>query len=278
MIRRDPRLVDQIPQEVFISFYVPHLDVKDIGALSILNKALRELGYDEDVWKILYTRTTPLVILDTSVHLGSYYDRKYINPDGHEISYGGGLRRTSGFTPVIIDPCEKISQNYRGRWASPSDRPYCTCGSYSMIQDQPFPSMVTLFGDKMFNMDRKSEEWRAYEERYKEIIREKWMDYNAARGLSTVNLCQRIDHYDINTLGFRGRKNKPSSFRKITLKKLKTKKKNETKKQAGKMRRAEYNLHNAMKRAAFLKKQYEKEKGKYDSGIRLEENLENAIQ
>ena len=46
MIRRDPRLVDQIPQEVFISFYVPHLDVKDIGALSMLNKALRELGYD----------------------------------------------------------------------------------------------------------------------------------------------------------------------------------------------------------------------------------------
>ena len=44
------------------------------------------------------------------------------------------------------------------------------------------------------------------------------------------------------------------------------------------MRRAEYNLHNAMKRVAFLKKQYEKEKGEYDSGIRLEENLENAIQ
>ena len=28
----------------------------------------------------------------------------------------------------------------------------------------------------------------------------------------------------------------------------------------------------------LAKKQYEKEKGEYDSGIRLEENLENAIQ
>ena len=63
--------------------------------------------------------------------------------------------------------------------------------------------------------------WVRYEtDIYCDYVNKEWRDYNHKRGLSTVNLCQNPDHYDISTLGtLEDCKNK-KSFKKWTLKVL----------------------------------------------------------
>tara|TARA_B100001059_G_C17326176_1_gene328992 strand:- start:56 stop:520 length:465 start_codon:yes stop_codon:yes gene_type:complete len=53
---------------------------------------------------------------------------------------------------------------------------------------------------------------------YCAYVDSKWEEYNHKRGLSTVNLCQNPDHYDISTLGALGDCKKKKSFKKWTLK------------------------------------------------------------
>tara|TARA_B110000046_G_C12731911_1_gene288884 strand:- start:49 stop:492 length:444 start_codon:yes stop_codon:yes gene_type:complete len=64
---------------------------------------------------------------------------------------------------------------------------------------------------------------------YTDTIRNLWSNYNKSVGLSSVNLCQCIRHYDKDTLGNVNNSVNYKNYKKMTLKKMKTKRKNELK-------------------------------------------------
>ena len=64
----EPTLYD-IPLEVFRDFLLPDLGAKEVASLSLVSRDLRDLCDDNEIWKILYSRTTKRVMItDKSVH------------------------------------------------------------------------------------------------------------------------------------------------------------------------------------------------------------------
>ena len=80
-------------------------------------------------------------------------------------------------------------------------------------------------------------------EEYLEALREHWTEYNASKGLSTVNLCQCLSHYKESTLGFTEVKMRRKCYKKIVVQKLKTEKRKQFKsvknKKANKVQRVD---------------------------------------
>ena len=64
----DPRLLCELPLEVFRDFLLPELDVREVGCLTLLCTNLRDMCNENEIWKILYSRTTKRVVTDESVH------------------------------------------------------------------------------------------------------------------------------------------------------------------------------------------------------------------
>ena len=66
-----PLSLSDIPQEVFINFFLPLISMKEIGTLIMVDKACREICDQNEIWRVLYLRTIKSNVLDTSVHIGS---------------------------------------------------------------------------------------------------------------------------------------------------------------------------------------------------------------
>jgi len=245
-------MLDQIPNEVFIDFLLPHIDVKEVGSIAMLNHALNGLGNLQAVWKILYMRTTEPIILDTSVHLG--------------------FRRW-----LAVDPCDHFAQGYRPPWINPRGRPgqgVCSCIPTELILD--LPRMISVFGDTVYGIDRGSKEWIALEVIYADIIREHWVKFNQERGISTTNLCQDIRHYDTKTLGIKEPGRNYKCYKRTTLKKLLTKAKKETKIKRKESDRALSRHNKAREREELARMELKRVKNDCDKIERLETNLKVA--
>ena len=68
-------LFEEIPYEVFFTYLLPLLDMAEIGALTATCRVWRDICDDNEVWKHLYMRTIRAKIEDTSIHIGSAFDR-----------------------------------------------------------------------------------------------------------------------------------------------------------------------------------------------------------
>tara|TARA_Y100001970_G_C14179671_1_gene829103 strand:- start:1073 stop:1867 length:795 start_codon:yes stop_codon:yes gene_type:complete len=239
---------DDIPFEVLLNFIMPHISIKEVGALTMVNPLWRDMCNDQEVWKILYLRTVPAKVIDTSVHIGPRWDRDPRVPSwcaGYQpycraidkelmcsrrlLSFGSGAT----CIPKDLKNSLKTWREVRtdGGWSSEFLAVPNTHGRYGPLRDT---------------------------KQYIDYIHKEWREYNKAKGLSTVNLCQCPEHYALETLQMPGSCRNYKSFKKITLKKLGTSTKHAVKRADKKV---------ARERKEYLKVLaiFEKTKAKYES-------------
>ena len=215
----DPRLLCELPLEVFRDFVLPELDVREVGSLTLLCRDLRNLCDENEIWKILYSRTTKRVVTDESVHapktgrcFGCLDTSDPVLCITHDLPLNAQPRSWSSNCRYILGCWPKdleLFPSWNTWWARNGEMPeivyHARWHNYAVVQDQP----------------------RAGE--YLEALREHWTEYNASKGLSTVNLCQCLSHYKESTLGFTEVKMRRKCYKRIVVQKLKTEKRKQLK-------------------------------------------------
>ena len=217
-------LFDEVPFEVFVDFILPRIGLKEVGSLSQVNHSWRSMCDEQEVWRHIYMRGLNFRITDTSVHIGP---RRWLGPKTVHFQGGSGWWR---------DRAEKRSALYGVNL-------YII---QSMIPCLPRPLTLTLLpwsdvredggvgndfsnynGVQLSGMER-----LLPAKLYFDYIEEEWRNYNAEKGLSTVNLCQCSGHYRFDTLAGPTKCQNSSSFKKVVLKKQLTSAKHNAKKSA----------------------------------------------
>ena len=222
-----PTLTD-IPFEVFLDALVPHLEVKEIGSLTMVSKDLKGSCDDNLVWREMYLRTIPRVIMDSSLH------------DLYHYVYNGGPRcsgptrtRQPGYdchtryvcpsfgrmTDIVADDgtvsCQCTFRRYR-------------CLPNDVMLKIPWINPARVNGClRLISEDAKN---LLLEERmkYSEVIRGIWQEHNRGHefGSSTVNLCRCAGHYQFNTLAVPASCKNSKSYKTTVLSKMRTQAKN----------------------------------------------------
>ncbi len=226
----DPTFND-IPFEVFIDYILPLLSIVEIGMLAMVGKSWKSMADEQEVWKILYLRTIRADILDTSVHIGpKWARRKYLRncqPVDSKSIYVPFKPFSPNATVWCNDSYQFLNRN-AGCSCMPSEFKK-TLKSWNEVRkdgidtdDFPFLSDTDSYQSHWYRAKNTKE--------YSDYVINEWKKYNAEKGLSTVSLCQDPNHYDFDTLGMPNGCRNYKSFKKITLKKLKTQIKHESKK------------------------------------------------
>ena len=262
-IMSEPTLYD-IPLEVFRDFLLPDLVAKEVGSLTLVCRDLRDLCDDNEIWKILYSRTTKRVITDESVHApkSSWAQCRVDTSDpvlyitGNHLHLHHQIRRDTAGCQIFrcwpkdlalfpswedwwtMDGRTLPEIVYHGTWHTPH-------GRWSVVQDQP----------------------RA--EEYRQALREYWTEYNASKGLSTVNLCQCPSHYKESTLGFAEVKTRRKCYKKIVVHKLNTQKRKQ-------LKSVEKKKERKVRRVSEVRKYLEKLEAELKELEITEERLTNA--
>ena len=200
---------NDIPFEVFITVIVPLLQPVDVGRLSQVSTMWKKFADDPMVWKYLYLQLTPSKILDTSVHIGPKYAW---------VSY----RRDLQFIPFKPEYTEryKNSDYFLNRTVCCECIPQDLKSSLKSWQEVRNDGVLT---DEFPIIPPPADyPWRVRYGTgiYCDYVNTEWRDYNHRRGLSTINLCQNPNHYDISTLGTLEDCKTKKSFKKWTLKVL----------------------------------------------------------
>jgi len=220
--------LDDIPFEILLDFIMPHISIKEVGALAMVNPSLRDMCNDNEIWKVLYLRTVRAKITDDSVHIGAPCRRISI---GHCRQKGRSVWKPyQPFTlssDTLMRRCDHLLNGGSGCKCIPAElrdkllpwKDVRTDG----IQTNEFAITVhTLWN---YRPNREITQYREY-------IFKEWREYNKSRGLSTVNLCQCPEHYVFDSLDVPGNCRNYKSFKKITLRKHGTCAKHEAKRAA----------------------------------------------
>ena len=251
--------LNDIPEEVFNNFILPHVTVKEVGSLSMVSRDLRDICTEEEVWKNLYIRGLDgTVPKDREIpHVGPQSRREYrsikVYERAHDVArdpsfseeykrllrkrvirleynwrwqgegWTGHLitsRNLPGFTPVSYNVPDSKSYNY-GICVGNLEEP----GSIMC-----WASLPTHLRRKAPWYDRNAVGTPEQQNEFSNTIKKEWIEYNRSKGLSTVNLCQCAAHYRIEDLDNGSSKRNCKSYKKMVLKKMKTKQKHALKK------------------------------------------------
>jgi len=286
--------MNNIPFEIFIDFILPHMSIKEVGSLAMVNSVWKEMCDDNEIWKILYMRTIRAKILDTSTHIGNSARSSRdirgeiqsgnkplhyrIHPVTQQMSVNPGITITPvtcAFdlsptwwcrdTPHLMDthPCLSHVSNAEFVKSLKTWREIRTDG----IDDDNFLSFHHHLWIRWVTKD-------CYQ--YLSYVEDAWIKYNKEKGLSIVNLCQCQDHYAFDTLGFPDGCRNYKSFKKMVLKKEKTKAVKQAKKSTKifslKLKEYEY----AELKLKNKKKEMLKAKDKEERMYKLCTNLDNV--
>jgi hypothetical protein len=252
---------NEIPFEVFIGYLLPLLTLKEVGVLSMVNSIWKDLCDDNETWKELYLRTIRANILDTSVHIGPKF-RRHRNI---EVEHQGGGRVVSVEIFLPWQPCcplmSQLCQNSYDFFYEPFISG-CECmpqelketlKSYREIRKDSIDcDTFPLLNVNQHHWARRKRDTSEY----CDYIKSEWSKYNAGKGLSTVNLCQCLDHYQFDTLGIPGGCRNSKSFKKITLGKLKTQTTQEKKKKEREILKKKQKYDKIMEAARRAEKEY----------------------
>lgn len=241
-----------IPNETFTDYILPHITVKEVGALAMMCKDFKELFDDNDIWKVLYLRTVDWKITDRSIHIGAHQGEA-CDPEVTWNFYGYGIwtKDITCFTPMCCC-CPKVGSinfNYHLRR-----------NTVALVEARhnagQVPSKVIY--DHRYSKHNQPQSVIDTRNACKDAYFEVWETYNREKGLSTVNLCQNPNHYKVETLDIPGCRNF-KSFKTMTLKKILTQ---ETKPVATldrKLRRQEKKIAKHQAYLDKLKDTYEKD-------------------
>lgn len=292
---------DDIPFEVFLIYIIPLLDLAEVGALTATCTTFRDMCEDNEVWKVLYMRTIRAQILDTSVHIGSSYDRyrdirgeriKGISPlfyKNHPIT--GVILDNPGVTVSLINRTgTRGTAPWYASWGvrDSNELLHCHCCLRSPANADfvaTLKSWRDVRTDGIDNNDfiniqiTQHHHWHQSASDvgpYLSYVEDAWIKYNREHGLSTVNLCQCPDHYQFDTLGLPNGCRNYKSFKKMTLKKERTRVEKLSKKSSNKYdsRRRDYEAAMRVMKRAESKMIEARDEDKIIS--RLCENLDNV--
>jgi len=206
-----------IPFEVFTSYILQYITVREVGFLAQVDTMWRDFASRSVVWKYLYLRLTPAVILDTSVHIGSKRERLRDRTREYHIFRHSGTATTvyhgrHPFIPVTTDRCLNSDWLLNHSWG-------CGCIPPELKSTLKSWRQVRQDGIQDDNFPRTQEFQNTYNTaHYCSYVNSEWKEYNRKRGLSTVNLCQNPDHYTIDSLGALDDCKNKRSFKKETIK------------------------------------------------------------
>ena len=195
--------LNDIPYHVCLDNMIKNIDVKTHCYLLMINKQFFEMFDTNEMWKRQFVKTTRLKILDTSIHIGPC--------GGYDVNK----------VPLSYWKCD-TTIHQKG------DTSYkCCCGKGFQHQ------IVSIFNsnnpiivaNRDTNKDKIEEQPEEVQKEYYEDIKKLHIEHNKKNGLSTVNLCQDINHYDISTLGNVGTDVKYKSFKDRVINKYSNKQK-----------------------------------------------------
>jgi hypothetical protein len=198
--------ITNVPSAVFLDHIVPHLEVKEIGSLSMVSKDLKEFCDDNLVWREMYLRTIRCVIVDSSVHYGDRHVRDTIS------SIFGTMTNIVADDGTLLSYCS-LSRRWRGARCLPND----------VRLKIPRINPARVNGFRLAQIEA-AENTLLLEERlkYSEVIHGIWQEHNRGVGSSTVNLCQCAGHYQFNTLAVPASCKNSKSYKTAVLSKMRT--------------------------------------------------------
>ena len=244
-----------VPYETFTEFILPHITVKEVGALAMMCTDLKAFCDDNDIWKILYLRTVDWKITDRSIHIGANKGEA-CDPEVLWNFYGYGIwtKTACDVSPTCYccPTVGAINFNYHLRRNTTA-----LVGARHNAGD----IQGTVVYDPLYSQHNQPQNVKDVRNAYKDAYFEVWEKNNREKGLSTVNLCQNPNHYKTETLDIPGCRNF-KSFKTMTLKKILTQ---ETKPVATldrKLRRQEKKIAQHQAYLDNLKATYEKDCGK----------------
>ncbi len=261
-------LVD-LSHEMFMEFILPHIGIKEVGNLTVVCKSLKELCDNNEIWKSFYLDTIKAEVLDTSLHFGSAYCR---------------IKGPSS------PPWNNISEY---RQMDPLSNTFSfELNSDHYIQYSPFTKCIptdlknSLLGWGEVRTDGKTDNnfetntrvyWKRDVSEYNQYIISEWKKYNKENGLSVVNLCQCAKHYEFKTLGIPNKCRNYKSFKKVVLKKMLTKEKNDIKKVDRNLKSKKKNLMYSKRQTEYLRYSYLKQKKIYEDKLEADGVSESII-
>jgi len=207
-------LFDELPFEVFVDFILPRIGVKELGALSQLNSSWRDMCSEQDVWRRIYMRGLNFRITDTSVHIGPRHGHHKVV--GHQASdwrakaQHDSTRRCAWYSYATVDPIIQCLP------CLPADLK-ATLLPWSTVRKDGGTS--DCLSELSVEYPTRRAAINASVATYLDYVEVKWTNYNAAKGLSTVNLCQCTGHYQFGTLAGPTNCRNSKSFKKVVLKK-----------------------------------------------------------
>ena len=195
--------LNDIPYHVCLDNMIKNIDVKTHCYLLMINKQFLEMFDTNEMWKRQFVKTTRLKILDTSIHIGPC--------GGYDVN-----KVPLSYWKYDTTIHQKGDTSYK-----------CCCGKGFQHQ------IVSIFNstnpiivaNRDTNKDKIEEQPEEVQKEYYEDIKKLHIEYNKKNGLSTVNLCQDINHYDISTLGNVGTDVRYKSFKDRVINKYSNKQK-----------------------------------------------------
>ncbi len=209
---------DSIPFEVFITYILPLLSVREVGILAQVDSIWRDVANNNRVWKFLYLQITPSKILDTSVHIGPKSARlRDWNKEFVTIGKTGKAPTTISYVegqPFILGATKHCSNSYwflNNSWC-------CSCMPKDLKSELKSWREVRTDGFLTDDFPLIRGHCNKYNtELYCSYVNSEWKKYNNVGGYSTVNLCQNPDHYSIDSLGIQEDCKNKKSFKKATI-------------------------------------------------------------
>ena len=206
--------ITNVPSAVFLDHIVPHLEVKEIGSLSMVSKDLKEFCDDNLVWREMYLRTIRCVVVDRSIHISPGWPSRpspYVCPSfswrSTIVADDGTLLRSFAHNcSFSAEPCLPNDVMLK----IPRINPARVNGFWSDLTEN---AKTLLLEERM---------------KYSEVIRGIWHEHNREHGFgsSTVNLCQCAGHYQFNTLAVPASCKNSKSYKTTVLSKMRTQAKN----------------------------------------------------
>ena len=210
--------LNDIPFGVYINYIINYIDIKEVGTLAMVSKVLNEVFSSNDIWKILYLRTTELKITENSIHIGDH---------DKSLSKNHLLEKYKVCKPCYWNPNyrQPISESL-GKYLSLTTGCMCEINHNKLLEFKPLDNILLDHYDESKSLQEQPES-----------VKQKYYDYcvlvhrnlNRRDGYNLVNLCRNKKHYISETLETSEVKCESKSYKKKTLEKYITK----TKKKVG---------------------------------------------
>ena len=208
--------LNDIPYEIYFENFIPVLEIKEIGILSMVSPTLNSILSNNEFWKQIYFKTTKKKIVETIVHIGPYSLRqiknkrnglitplklynnlnktKYINtaPEGYEFVK----------TDIFLGLLDRTSDIFY-------DSIHCMPCCINKFKYPDIKSIKHVCSNGITNHYYLNEQ--SYE------VRQKYVEYLKDKGVFT---CSCTNHYDETTLEYDGIKIDFKDFKNRTIKKL----------------------------------------------------------